>query len=370
MPERTEAHPAREKHRQGQLRRLAAVGLFFLTACSLAGHAAGGTVPAGPTAVPVTILPRTPFAPTAPTPTAAGASVEGLASSGWPAPNTYGSSSTPAIPIPPPAEPLAFPEGTVNILLLGSDRRSGTGFRTDAILILSMQPANGLVALISVPRDLYVYLPGYTVSRINTAWIYGESLDVPGGGPQLLLDTVRYNLGVPVDRYALVEMSGFRQIVEIVGGIDVRVACEYTDWRLRRPDLPDQVASNWALFTMDPGVIHMDGDTALWYARSRARSSDFDRTRRQQEVLRALYREALRPDLLARIPELYNALQYSVRTNLSPKTSCPAVRRGSSGGLRSRFIGRSQVRQYRVSPAALLSSCRTAPPSVRCRARR
>jgi LCP family protein required for cell wall assembly len=243
--------------------------------------------------------------------------------------------------------------------LLGSDRRTGIGFRTDTIVIASVQPATGLVALISVPRDLYVYLPGYTLSRINTAWIYGETLGYPGGGPQLLFDTVRYNLGIPIDRYALVEMEGFQQLVDILGGIDVRVACDYTDWRLRRPGLPQQAVSSWALFTIPRGVVHMDGDYALWYARSRARSSDFDRARRQQEVLRALYRDALHADVLARLPELYRALQSAVKTNADLDDVlglAPFVTRLEPAHLRSRFIGRGQVRSYRVpvSGAAVL----------------
>jgi len=346
------SRPLQQSREVDRLSRIVAACLLLLTACSAVGRAAAGSIlPPKPSPVPVTVAARTPFAPVAPTPTPAAASLAAVPPSGWPAPNTYGDSPTPTVPLPAPAELLTFPEGTVNVLLLGSDRRSSTSFRTDAILILSLQPSAGLVALISVPRDLYVYLPGYTVSRINTAWIYGESLDVPGGGPQLLFDTVRYNLGIPVDRYALVEMVGFRQIVEIVGGVDVRVACEYTDWRLRRPELPDQLASSWALFTVPQDVVHMDGDYALWYARSRSRSSDFDRSRRQQEVLRALYREALRPDILARIPELYTALQSSVRTNISLEdvlSLAPFAARLEPAHLRSRFIGRRQVRQYRV----------------------
>jgi LCP family protein required for cell wall assembly len=252
-----------------------------------------------------------------------------------------------------------FPEGTLNVLLLGSDRRTGIGFRTDTILIASIQPATGLVALVSIPRDLYVYLPGYTISRINTAWIYGETLHVPGGGPQLLFDTVRYNLGVRLDRYALVEMAGFQQVVDTLGGVEVRVACDFTDWRLRRPDLPQQAASSWALFTVPRGVTYMDGDQALWYARSRSRSSDFDRTRRQQEVLRALYRASLQPEVLSRLPELFETLQSAVKTDgdLNDLLSlAPFVTRLEPAHLRSRFIGRSQVRTYRVpvSGAAVL----------------
>jgi LCP family protein required for cell wall assembly len=297
--------------------------------------------PALPTSAPATIDPATP------------------AAGSWPAPNTYGHAPTPSVPIPPPAEIFAFPEGSLNVLLLGSDRRSGIGFRTDTIVIASIQPAKGLVALVSVPRDLYVYLPGFTVSRINTAWIYGETLGYPGGGPRLLFDTVRYNLGVPVDRYALVEMAGFQQIVDLMGGVDVRVACDFTDWRLRRHDLPQQAVSSWALFTVPRGVIHMDGDLALWYARSRSRSSDFDRARRQQELLRALYREALRPEVLARIPDLYRALQSSVKTDADLDdvlALAPFATRLEPAHLRSRFIGRGQVSTFRVpaSGAAVL----------------
>ncbi len=302
---------------KGIPRRLAAASCLFLVGCTSFGQAAEGAfLPPKPSpTMASTVVPPTPFAPNAPTGLPSTASPAETQIGDWPAPNTYGRAATPPIPIPPPAEPFTFPERTLNVLLLGSDRRSGIGFRTDTILIASVQPATGLVALISIPRDLYVYLPGYTISRINTAWIYGETLGTPGGGPQLLFDTVRYNLGVPIDRYALVEMAGFQQIVDILGGVDVRVACDFTDWRLRQPGLPQQALSSWALFTMPRGVAHLDGDAALWYARSRSRSSDFDRARRQHDVLRALYRAALRPEVLTRIPELYRALGSAVKTN-------------------------------------------------------
>jgi LCP family protein required for cell wall assembly len=345
---------------RGHPRRLAAATCLFLAGCTSFRQSAEGALPPPiPSPAPVLISAPTAFAPSLPTPTPSSADPGESAVGDWPAPNTYGRAATPPVPIPAPAEPFPFPEGTLNVLLLGSDRRSGIGFRTDTILIASVQPATGLVALISVPRDLYVYLPGYTVSRINTAWIYGETLGYPGGGPQLLFDTVRYNLGIPIDRYALVEMTGFQQIVDVLGGVDVRVACDFTDWRLRRPDLPQQAVSSWALFTIPPGVVHMDGDDALWYARSRSRSSDFDRARRQQEVLRSIYRAGLHPDVLARIPELYRALQSAVKTDADLDdvlSLAPFVTSLEPAHLRSRFIGRGQVRSYRVpvSGAAVL----------------
>lgn len=334
--------------------------MLLLAACASA-EALGLPVdlPPKPTPAPTARNRPTPFAPLAPTTTASSPEGPAAAVGSWPAPNTYGKWDPPAIPIPPPAADLPLPEGTLNLLLLGSDRRSGRGFRTDSIVIASIQPARGLAALISIPRDLYVYLPGNSISRINTAWIYGASLGYPGGGPQLLIDTIRYNLGVPIDRYALVEMDGFRRGIDALGGVEVRVACSYTDWRLRRPELPQQLASSWALFTAPQGLVHMDGDYALWYARARLRSTDFDRARRQQEVLRAAYREALRPDVLSRLPEMYAALKDAVVTDLTLDDLLQLAgfaARLEPVDLRSRFIGRPQVTSYRVptSGAAVL----------------
>ncbi len=186
---------------------------------------------------------------------------------------------------------------TVTFLLLGSDKRPGqTYFRTDTIIIAIIRPGSGQVALISVPRDLYVYIPTVGMDRINTAYEYGEMYHYPGGGFALLKDTILYNLGLRIDHLAIVDFDGFRRIVDTLGGIDVPVFCSYTDWHLIDPGYDPNNEDNWALYTVGPGVVHMDGDLALWYARSRKRSSDFDRGRRSQEVLRALYTRALQDD--------------------------------------------------------------------------
>jgi hypothetical protein len=114
----------------------------------------------------------------------------------------------------------------------------------------------------------------------------------------------------------MVEFDGFRQIIDTLGGVDVPVACAYTDWKLIDPSYNPENENNWYLHTAGPGLIHMDGDLALWYARSRQKSSDFDRGRRQQEVLRAMLSQALKAGTLTRIPELYNNLQSTVETDL------------------------------------------------------
>ena len=207
---------------------------------------------------------------------------------------------------------------TVNFLLIGSDRRSTAGStRTDTMVIAILRPNDGQVSLISIPRDLWVSIPGgYENNRINTAYQLGISSGYPGGGPGLLKDTILYNLGIRIDHTAMVDFSGFSQIVDTLGGVDVPVSCAYTDWRLIDPSFDPFNENNWHLYTTGPGMIHMDGDLALWYARSRQRSSDFDRGRRQQEVLRSLFSQALQAGTLARIPELYNDLQSTVETDL------------------------------------------------------
>lgn len=208
-------------------------------------------------------------------------------------------------------------QDTVNFLLIGSDRRSTAGStRTDTMVVAILRPNEGQVSLISIPRDLWVSIPGYENNRINAAYQLGVSTGYSGGGPGLLKETIQYNLGIRIDHTAMVDFNGFRQIVDTLGGVDIPVSCSYTDWKLLDPSYNPEIEANWYLHTVDPGVIHMDGDLALWYARSRQRSSDFDRGRRQQEVLRALFTQALQTGTLTRIPDLYNNLKDSVETDL------------------------------------------------------
>ena len=211
---------------------------------------------------------------------------------------------------------LSNGEETVNFLLIGSDQRSGTSFRTDTMVIAILRPNDGQVSLISIPRDLWVSIPSWENQRINTAYQHGELNGYPGGGPGLLKDTIQYNLGIRIDHTAMVDFDGFRKIVDTLGGVDVPVSCPYTDWHLIDPTFNPEVEENWSLYTIDSGVVHMDGDLALWYARSRQKSSDFDRGRRQQEVLRALFTQTLQTGTLSRIPELYNNFKDTVTTDL------------------------------------------------------
>ncbi|HWB37000.1 MAG TPA: LCP family protein, partial [Rugosimonospora sp.] len=218
--------------------------------------------------------------------------------------------------VQPTALPSLTDNETVNFLLIGSDKRPGSSYRTDTMVIAILWPREGQVSLISIPRDLWIYIPTVGMQRINTAYQTGEIYGYDGGGPGLLKDTITYNLGIRIDHTAMVEFDGFRRIVDTLGGLEVPVACPYTDWRLIDPSYDPENENNWWLYTVGPGLLHMDGDLALWYARSRSKSNDFDRGRRQQEVLRAIFSQALRTDTLTKIPQLYSDFSNTIVSDL------------------------------------------------------
>jgi len=202
------------------------------------------------------------------------------------------------IEIPAPIGALAQPEGQVNILLLGSDQRPNDGgFRTDVIELLTLDTKDNSVSLTSFPRDLYVYQPGWHMNRINAAMAHGDF--------ELLAQTFAYNFGVKPDHYVFINFSGFVSIIDALGGINVQVAQGITDEREGPGD-----------FSVPTGNVLMDGATALWYVRSRGTSSDFDRTRRQQEVLIAIFFRLLSLDAIAKAPELYEQYKTLVRTDI------------------------------------------------------
>jgi LCP family protein required for cell wall assembly len=215
-------------------------------------------------------------------------------------------------PEPPPekADPepaattrvLQKPEGQVNILLLGSDARPDEGgFRTDVIVWVSLNPKQDFVSAISFPRDLYVNIPGLGYNRINVAFPYG--------GFELLADTLDLNFGVRPDMYVLVDFNGFRTVIDDLGGIDVQVA----------QNLSDSCAtwinsSGWC--SVGPGLMHMNADVALWYARSRYSTNDIDRARRAQEIVKGVFNRLISLDVILKAPDLYKAYVTYVDTDI------------------------------------------------------
>jgi LCP family protein required for cell wall assembly len=217
---------------------------------------------------------------------------------------------TPVTPIPSPVPTFDVPDGTINILLLGDDTGSAGAEdgRSDTMIIVSINQETGTASMLSLPRDLFVYLPTRTMSRLNTA--------VALGGPELLEQAILYNFGIPINYYAQVNFDGFKQIVDQIGGVEMAVSCRLQDWRLKSPELDPTVEDNWAQFALEPGVYRMDGDLALWYARSRLTTSDFDRGRRQQQLLRAMLNQGVDLGLVARAPELWGLFRDVVNTDL------------------------------------------------------
>jgi LCP family protein required for cell wall assembly len=206
-------------------------------------------------------------------------------------------------PTPSPTEDiLEKPEGQINILLLGSDvRPDDGGFRTDVIMWVSVNPRDNYVSIISFPRDLFVSIPGWGSNRINTAFQYG--------GFELLADTFEANFGIRPDHYVMVDFNGFKTVINDLGGIDVYAAQNLTD-----------TCATWinasGYCSAGPGLVHMNGEVALWYARSRYSTSDIDRARRAQEVGEAIFHRLVSLDALVRAPELYNAYINYVQTDV------------------------------------------------------
>jgi len=198
---------------------------------------------------------------------------------------------------------LQRPEGQVNILILGSDYRPDSGYRTDVFMLLSIYPNEGTASLLSFPRDLYVYLPGIGNQRINVAQ--------PFGGFELSKATLQENFNVTADYYIMTNFQGFKGIINSLGGVTVNVGNYLSD----KCDLPQADAEKYC--TVYAGPTYMNGDTALWYVRSRYSTSDFDRTRRAQEVMYAMFEKLMALDALTRVPELYNLYSSSVETNLT-----------------------------------------------------
>jgi LCP family protein required for cell wall assembly len=204
----------------------------------------------------------------------------------------------------------------INVLLIGAATRNPNNpGLTDMLIIVSLNRDSGHIALVSLPRDLYVYVPDVEMMKINQVYFSGERGD-GDTGIERLYATIRYNLGIEIDYYAKVDFDSFPQLVDSVGGIDITVDCAIEDWRLIEPDMDIHVAENYEMFTLWTGHYHMDGDTALWYVRSRRTSNDLDRNRRQQDVLRALWRQIRSQGLLENFPQLWEQFNEIVETDI------------------------------------------------------
>ena len=206
----------------------------------------------------------------------------------------------------------------VNILLLGIDQRGNEQgpHHTDTIMVASIDPVRKSVGVLSIPRDLYVDIPGYTRDRINNANFIGDANAYPGGGPALAAETVKQTIGIDIDYYVRINFDVFTTVVQTVAPNGVEVCPQ--------EEIDDQYYPDAGYGFMhvhfDAGCQILDAERLLQYARTRHGNSDIDRSMRQQEVILALREEVLSAggitNILTQIPTLYSELADAYETNL------------------------------------------------------
>ncbi len=230
--------------------------------------------------------------------------------------------------------------GRINILLLGMDKRNwqkGIRYRTDTIILATLNKESGTLTLTSFPRDLFIPIPGHGQDRINTAWEYG--------GFELVQQTFKENFGVNPDHFVLINFGNFKKFVDELEGLDIDVGQELSDYR----------DGYWT--TVPAGMVHMDADTILWYVRSRKSTNDFARNKRQQEVLKAIMDEVLTLKNIVRVPELYEIYKDMVITDMTLGDILPliplAAKLTDSQNINHNFIGPKQVSDW-ITPAGAM----------------
>ena len=244
----------------------------------------------------------------------------------------------------------ALPTGTLYLLLLGVDARPdqiSQAVRTDTMMVARIDFDNGNVRLLSLPRDMWLAMPasvqdyGVDVGRINQGYYYGELYDLPGGGPQGAIDTVALNFGIPIEGYALVNFQSFVNVVDALGGIDIDVPKPIYDARYPTDNY------GYIVLEIPAGPQHMDGITALRYARTRHQDNDFRRIERQQQVLIAIRDSALDVDVLARVPDLLAAIEGNFLTSMTPEQII-------AYGLAGQAIPREKISTYQIEQTMMV----------------
>ncbi|GAB4491871.1 MAG: hypothetical protein Fur0016_24300 [Anaerolineales bacterium] len=231
---------------------------------------------------------------------------------------------TPDLPTPAPAIPdVELPPAwdgasRVNVLLLGLDTYDGSAdrsgpARSDTMILLTLDPKSRTAGILSIPRDLWVSIPGFGYGRINTAYMNGDAAKLPGGGPALAMKTVEQVIGVPVQYYAQVEFSAFVTLIDHLGKIPVYV---------EKKIFIDPIGPGDDEIMLSRGWHMLGGVEALAYARNRyTEGGDVDRAKRQQQVIMGIRQRVLEPGnipyMISTAPDLYQVIQDGVNTNLT-----------------------------------------------------
>ncbi len=223
-----------------------------------------------------------------------------------------------------------------NILVLGLDARPDQGEtgRTDTIILVTVNPLRPYVGMLSIPRDLWVPIPGHGENRINTAHFFAEA-EQPGSGPAAAAQVVEDNFQVPVNYYVRARFDSFVDVVDAMGGVDITL---------------DQPASGFPA-----GKQHWDGTQALAFVRERESSDDFYRMAHGQLLLKAVAKQLLSPLSWPRLPAIASALFKAVDTNIPawqwPRLALALVRVGPDG-IDNRTLTRDEVTPYITSEGA------------------
>lgn len=206
-------------------------------------------------------------------------------------------------------ETLKSDNDVLNIMLFGADKKvDGEAYgRSDSMILLSINNRTGDIVMTSFLRDLWVEIPGYFPHRLNTSYALG--------GAELAIETIEYNFGVDIDRYAIVDFDSFTNIIDTLGGIDLELTDEeidYINWQCWKNK---QVETRHEI-TAKAGVVHLNGRQALWYSRDRdSAGSDWDRTNRQRIVLNTIMKD-LKKSNLAQIMSIIYQVGPMIETDL------------------------------------------------------
>ena len=225
--------------------------------------------------------------------------------------------STPTISAPQVQLPPAW-DGASRVTVLVVGLRGGSNddcpLCTDTMILLTIDPVSKTAGILSVPRDMWVNIPGFGYNRMNAAWTTGELYKLPGGGPGLLIKTLENFLGIPIQYYAQVDFTAFARMIDDIGGICLNVP--------KRVDVG--VLDEEGTTRIKKGYQCLSGKVALGYARARdleqgITGGDVGRSNNQQRVIMAIREKVLAnlPALVAQAGPLYSEISSGIHTNLT-----------------------------------------------------
>jgi len=195
---------------------------------------------------------------------------------------------------------------------MGLDARPGEGYltRADTVVLMNVHAAKRDVTMLSIPRDVFIWVPDYGEQRINTINALGEQ-ERAGGGPLLMAASLNESFGIEIDRYVRVDFGAFTELIDAVGGVDIEVPKLIIDYEYPTLD------GGTMTVQFDPGKEHMNGERALQYARIRHQDDDYQRAARQQQVIDALVKRLASPAGMVRWPQVWHVLQRRIDTDLN-----------------------------------------------------